>query len=99
MIFYARQKGKFDIRDKSLLSYWKLDILRCNVTQLFKTIIDEYERLTCTKRSANDIIDCHLARREAFTRMFAAPPDARRVISFYRAERVSRKSRGYRYQL
>lgn len=60
------------VSDKSSrgnLVFYGSNVLR---TQLFKTIIDEYERLTCTKRSANDIIDCQLARWETFIRISAA---------------------------
>lgn len=72
--------------DKSLLS-WEFSVLRWRSDATFQDdySYDEYERLTCTKWSANDIIDCHLAE-EKFTRMFAALPDARHVVYFYRVK-------------
>lgn len=82
---------------KSLLS-WELGVLQWQSDATFRDdySYNEYERLTCTKRPVNDIIDCHLAQRKTFTRMFAALPD---VTYFYRVEKVSRMSRDYRYKL
>lgn len=81
------------VSDKSLLSQ-EFGVLRWQNDASFwnNYSYDEYERFTCTKRSANDIIN-YFARRETFTaRMFATLQDAHHAVYFYREERVSRLS-------